>query len=86
MNTICQSCGMQLTEELRGTEADKTSSGDYCHYCYQDGAFAKEETMEEMIESCIPFRINDTDCPNADVARSQMGRDFPHLKRWSNYS
>lgn len=83
MNTICQSCGMQLTKELRGTEADKTPSADYCHYCYADGAFVKEETLEEMIESCIPFRINDTDCPDAETARSQMRRDFPRLKRWS---
>ena len=84
MNAICQSCGMSVTEELRGTQADKTPSADYCHYCYQDGAFVKEETMDEMIESCVPFRINDTDCPDADAARSRMKRDFPHLKRWSN--
>jgi len=84
MNVICQSCGMLVTEELRGTQADKNPSADYCHYCYQDGAFVKEETMDEMIESCVPFRINETDCPDAEAARSQMKRDFPHLKRWSN--
>lgn len=82
MEQICQSCGMLLTRELQGTNEDQTPSKDYCHYCLIDGRFTKDETMEEMIESCIPFRINDSDCPDADAARSKMKGYFPALARW----
>lgn len=84
MEMICQSCGMPLTKDLRGTNADKTNNDDYCHYCYMDGKFGKDETMEEMIESCIPFRINDSDCPDEEAVRSRMKKYFPTLKRWKN--
>ncbi|MCJ8328880.1 MAG: transcriptional regulator, partial [Lentisphaeria bacterium] len=32
-------------------------SKDYCCYCYEKGAFRVEQTMDEMIESCIPHVI-----------------------------
>ena len=38
-----------------GTNHDGTSSEEYCHYCFQDGAFTSECTMEQMIEHCARF-------------------------------
>ena len=35
---FCQSCGMPLTEEILGTNADGIKNEDYCIYCYKDGA------------------------------------------------
>lgn len=57
MNTpFCQSCGMPLgSREDCGTNHDGTSSEEYCHYCFQDGAFTSECTMEQMIEHCARF-------------------------------
>ena len=45
---FCQSCGMPMgdTDELYGTEADGSKSTDYCSYCYADGAFTSECTMD----------------------------------------
>lgn len=82
MNEIYQSCGMIMVSNEHGKDADGSINNDYCKYCYIDGQFSKDETMEEMIESCIPFRINDTDCQNAQTARNQMMQIFPNLKRW----
>ena len=48
------------------------------------GKFGKDETMEEMIESCIPFWINNSDCKTAEDARNKMMEIFPNLKRWKN--
>lgn len=46
---MCQSCGMPLKDEAKGSEADGTRSDRYCVHCYQDGAFtAPEATVEEM--------------------------------------
>ncbi len=49
---FCQSCGMPLTEELLGTNADGTKNEEYCIYCYKDGKFLQDCTMDEMIEHC----------------------------------
>ena len=43
---------MPLTEELLGTNADGSKNEDYCIYCYKDGKFLQECTMDEMIEHC----------------------------------
>ena len=52
---FCQSCGMPMgqTDERYGTEADGTKSKDYCSYCYTNGAFPAECTMQEMIDLCV---------------------------------
>ena len=52
---FCQSCGMPLTEDVLGTNADGSKNEDYCMYCYQDGKFLQDCTMEEMIEHCAQF-------------------------------
>ena len=52
---FCQSCGMPLTEDVLGTNADGSKNEDYCMYCYRDGKFLQECTMEEMIEHCAQF-------------------------------
>ena len=51
----CQSCGMPMgqTDEFYGTEADGTKSREYCNYCYENGAFTANCTMEEMIDFCV---------------------------------
>jgi predicted N-acetyltransferase YhbS len=49
---FCQSCGMPLTEEILGTNADGSKNEDCCIYCYQDGKFLQDCTMDEMIEHC----------------------------------
>ena len=55
-NKICQSCGMPLNnkEEL-GTNKDGTINDDYCKYCYKDGEFIDDVSMEEYIEMCSKY-------------------------------
>lgn len=79
----CQSCGMPMEkEELLGTEADGVKSTDYCVYCYTGGAFKKpDETMEEMIETCIPF-MKEAGMPEEE-ARRILNEQLPGLKRWA---
>ena len=47
-NNVCQSCGMIMKESERGTNLDGSISEDYCKYCFTNGKFGKDETMEEM--------------------------------------
>lgn len=85
---LCQSCGMPLqTNEMKGPNKDKSLSNDYCVYCYQDGEFTQNLTMDEMIEHCSQF----VDEFNKDAEKKvtmeeaveQMEQFFPTLKRWS---
>ena len=75
---FCQSCGMPLTDEVLGTNADGTKNEDYCMYCYKDGKFLQDCTMDEMIEHCAQF----VDEVNKGQYIGQMKMYFPHLKRW----
>ena len=80
---FCQSCGMPLGPgTAHGTEADGSASGDYCSYCYQDGKFVGEMTMEEMINFCAPMMAQATPGMTEDQAKAQMHQFFPMLKRW----
>lgn len=80
---MCQSCAMPLEKaEDHGTSADGTLNDDYCHYCFGNGAFLQEQTMEEAIESCIPFVLNGQPYHTKQEARSEMQRYYPTLKRW----
>lgn len=47
-------------------------------YCYKDGAFTAECSMEQMIKPCLREKF----CPDADTACREMNRFFPTLKRW----
>lgn len=82
-NRFCQSCGMPMTEESHfGTEMDGRRSEDYCHYCYQNGRFVADCTMEQMIESCIAPMVQENPGMTSDAAREAMRKWFPTLKRW----
>lgn len=82
---ICQSCGMPMTaENLFGTNADGSKNEDYCTHCYQNGAFSQpEETMEQMIESCIPFMV-EQDGWTEETSRKHLQEMMPQLKRWKS--
>ena len=45
---FCQSCGMPLTDENRGTNADGSNSEDYCVYCYKKGEFTQDFTGQRI--------------------------------------
>lgn len=81
--SYCQSCSMPLTgAQNLGTNADGSPNHDYCAYCFKDGKFVSEMTMDEMIEFCIPFVSKGNPWPDAATARAAMKETFPQLKRW----
>jgi len=85
---FCQSCGMPLTNEIFGTNADGTPNEDYCIYCYKDGKFVQDMTMGQMIDHCAQFtdEINKQSGQTLtqEQAKDMMRQFFPHLKRWKN--
>ncbi|MBQ6379691.1 MAG: zinc ribbon domain-containing protein, partial [Prevotella sp.] len=90
---FCQSCGMPLTEDVLGTNADGSKNEDYCMYCYRDGKFLQDCTMEEMIEHCAQFfakQSGKAERVGAGLEKpitkeeyiGMMKTYFPQLKRW----
>ena len=84
---FCQSCGMPLTsKEDCGSNADGSVNFDYCRYCYQDGKFLQDLTMDGMIEHCAQFvdevNKNMPEPMTKEQYKQMMYGFFPMLKRW----
>ena len=83
---FCQSCGMPLNAENLGTNADGSKNEDYCMYCYKDGKFTNDCTMDEMIEFCAQFvdevNKNMPKPMTKEEYKDMMRKYFPTLKRW----
>lgn len=76
---FCQSCSMPMdSEETLGTNPDGSKNRDYCTYCYQNGAFTLDTTLEGMVEVCVPHMGHLA----PDQARRQLQEVLPKLKRW----
>ena len=83
---FCQSCGMPLNEEVLGTNADGSKNSEYCIYCYKDGAFTGDFTMEEMVAFCAQFvdEYNKNTGQNLtrEAYKDVLRQIYPGLKRW----
>ena len=77
---------MPLNEHNHGSNADGSPNDDYCMYCFKEGKFTQDMTMEQMIDHCARFidEINKQSGQNLTVeqAKEMMRQSFPHLKRW----
>lgn len=83
MDTYCQSCGMPITKsEQHGTNANGSVNADYCVYCFKNGAFTADMSMEEMIQFCVKPMLEHNKNMTAEQATSMMEQFFPKLKRW----
>ena len=84
---FCQSCGMPLTGDCLGTNADGSKNEEYCIYCYKDGAFTADYSMEEMAEHCSMFvaEYNKNTGKNLTACeyKQELLKVFPSLKRWN---
>lgn len=81
---FCQSCGMPMekTEDF-GTNNDGGRNGEYCCYCYKEGKFTDDMTMEDMIQFNLKFNEeNGNPFGTQEEARKMMESWFPTLKRW----
>lgn len=83
---FCQSCGMPLTEDILGTNADGSKNEEYCIYCYKDGAFTGDYTMEQMADFCAQFVDDYNKHTGKSLSREEYKNEllkfFPMLKRW----
>ena len=77
---ICQSCGMPLSDDFLAREADGSFNERYCKWCWEDGHFLQDCTMEEMVEHCVPLMpLGQTE---PERCRDYMRGLLPTLERW----
>jgi len=86
---ICQSCGMPMvTPEELGTNNDGSASKDYCVYCFKDGKFTLEGSMDEMIARYAECPEALKDANGNSITKEQFVANMqvflPTLKRWKN--
>lgn len=78
----CESCGMMFTApDQHGHEADGSEAEEFCRWCYENGAYTYETSMDEMIEDCAP-RMAEAMGWTVDEAASLLGAVLPTLRRW----
>lgn len=78
---ICQSCSMPIKEEDHiGTNLDGSKNHDYCVFCYKDGAFVQDVSMEAFIESSLQFATEIG--MSQEEMREYCKKALPTLKRW----
>lgn len=78
---VCQSCGMPITSnDQLGTNKDGSINHNYCKYCYKDGKFLNNCSMEEYIEQMCKFASQANMTP--DQMRQHCLKLYPTLKRW----
>ena len=77
---------MPLSEEVFGTNADGSKNDEYCVYCYKDGTFTMDCSMDEMIEHCSQFVYMYNQNTGKKFTREEykdvLRGFFPMLKRW----
>jgi len=84
---FCQSCGMPLMALADlGTNADKGANMEFCTYCFEDGAFKDNMTLNEMAENNLNWlkewnELNGTSYTR-DEARPLLREFLTTLKRW----
>lgn len=71
---------------IKGINADGSPSHEYCIFCFADGVFTTEMTMEEMIEydlnsikMAMGFAGKEVD---VDATRELLITYLPTLRRW----
>lgn len=74
---------MPIGSDEAGTEADGSTSGEFCKYCYQGGAYTDDMTMEAMIEICVSAMAEVFPDMPEEQARAQLAATIPTLKRWA---
>ena len=86
---ICQSCSMPMTvSEHFGTNSNGSPSTDYCCFCFQNGNFTHNLSMNEaIVHSASYFDSGNIDGRTLTKDEYVLKKhiQFPTLKRWNTH-
>lgn len=77
----CQSCGIPLKKDPpgQGTNADGSKNNMYCGFCYVNGEFTFNGTVDEMQEFCKEQMVKGG---HSKFTAWLFSRGLRRLKRW----
>ena len=80
---MCQSCGMPMKKDPQGggTNVDETRNQEYCSYCYHNGMFTFNGTVQEFQDFCSRKMIEKG---HPKFMAWLLTRGMKRLKRWNN--
>lgn len=78
---ICQSCGTPI--KINGINSDGSENQDYCRYCFENGQFTSNATMEKMIQHAISIKkkLGASTEELEDISHKYYAQ-FSEVKRW----
>ena len=86
---ICQSCGMPLDmdPEKGGVNSDGTKSDKYCSYCFNDGIFLQNISLDEMTDIGLnyseEYKNAGSDGEKEEI-RNLAKQYLSNLERWKS--
>jgi len=80
MKKMCESCGMPLKDDVKGTKSDGSPSDKYCKYCFANDVFLHPDaTPEDMMQHSVEG-MSEKGWPK--FLAKLMVRNTPKLPRW----
>ena len=80
---VCQCCGMPITDDLVGRDADGSLNEEYCKWCYADGEYTYHD-MDDLIDVCVKHMAGAGF--TEENAREYMKGLLPTLNYWKNHA
>ena len=79
---ICQSCGMPLKQDPKGsgTETDGSKSELFCSYCYENGEYLQPTITAEEMQVFVYEKLKEMKLPS--FLAKLFTRGIPKLRRW----
>jgi len=77
----CESCGIPLSDDTCGTEADGSPSTSYCKTCYAKGKFTLPDGPMEAVQSKAIEAIVKQGVP--PLAARKLTENIASLPRWT---
>jgi hypothetical protein len=78
---LCQSCGLPIFEENKGTNRDNSKNDDYCTNCFKNGAFIDHSlTLRGLKVKLMEMATFHNEITREEV--EQIILNLPMLKRW----
>lgn len=81
-NQICQSCGMQLSKNILGSNSDNSENIEFCKFCFSNGKFVLPElTLEKQIQRLSLMAVEKFHLSKEDALKMATST-LKNLKRW----
>ncbi|PHS54671.1 MAG: hypothetical protein COB01_00565 [Lutibacter sp.] len=81
----CQSCGMPLCKDPKGSGTDHKGqqSNKYCSYCYEDGKFLQPDITAEEMQMFVKGKLKEMG-GFMKLFAGFYSKGIPKLERWKN--